>query len=302
MSKELIGNSLSFCMQDILKGKISIDDIDTIYAGTCFTEDTIPDLLDGYEFYWESAARDIAGEEIAKQYGVESIWEISDKVKSEKAMQQKEEKLAEIMPKVKSEARQIFYSLYEKGKIVQTRYRIPKGEKEIATYVNLKGEITNNEHEVSSADEGLMKINGKLYQTIEGRNCVYTDSQHLWCNNKKEFIASQLSVTSSSNSHVEYTKAGMLKILFPEYEKTISKLCENMSKNYLNSEDSKWPLNFEEILGKLEELTQNREEHTSAEIGDGVKESVRMETMQEVLAHITEKNIDKQQEEHSIND
>lgn len=303
MGKGLIGNSLSFCMQDILKGNVSIDDIDTIYAGTCFTEETIPNLLEEYNYYWEAVAREKAGEEIARQYGVESIWDIDDKEQRAKAMKQEDEKRAEIMPAIKSEARDVFYSLYESGKIVQTRYRIPQGEKEIATYVDFGEEITDHQYEVSSDSNGLMKINGRLYETLSGYNCVYADGQHKWCNNKKEFIASQMGATWSSGNDVRYTKAGMLKLLFPEYEQAITQLCGIMRESYLNRENGKYFFSFDEILEKLDELTQDRGVHTAEEIGDSVKDSVRLEAMQEVLSSMTrDENRDLQQDGQDLDE
>jgi hypothetical protein len=52
MVRKYIGTSLSFCMQDILKGKVSIDEISAIVTSTAF--DTVQKAFDAYytNSYW----------------------------------------------------------------------------------------------------------------------------------------------------------------------------------------------------------------------------------------------------------
>lgn len=291
MGKGLIGNSLSSCISDILVGKISIEDVGTIYAGTCFTEETIPDMLKGYKYTWEMAAGEIARNEVFKKYGVKKWLELDESVR-DAADAEIDSREAELIPSVKKQAADVFYQLYESGKIVQTRYRLPEGEKAQVRYVDFDGKI-GEPYEVTSKDGELMQIDGVLYKSYE--NCVYSNNTHRWCNNIEEFIISQLE--SSPDTWGRYAKSPMLKLLFPQYAQAIDKLCEIKAERCENGE---YFIPFEELVGIFGELTQTKVEHTAEGIGEAVGATVRKEAMTEALANMTdEPQVDKNQIQHT---
>ena len=112
-----IGNSLSTTMKEILLGRVGYDDIEKIYAGTCFDEKSIDSLINEYMFHWESVAYDIAKEEFeGRNEASQELWR---KVHDRKD---------ELLPEVAKKAEELLHKLWDEGKIIQYRYRVPNGE------------------------------------------------------------------------------------------------------------------------------------------------------------------------------
>lgn len=58
----MIGLSLSFCVSDICRGKVALQDVEKIIAGTCVHDrDELEDLIVDYqEWYWSDFPKEAA--------------------------------------------------------------------------------------------------------------------------------------------------------------------------------------------------------------------------------------------------
>lgn len=268
MGKGLIGNSLSYTMQKILSGNISAEDIDKIYAGTCFTKETMPELLNGYRFYWDSVAYDRAEREICQKYGVKSLMELKDDVKHEKAYEEIYARGEELRPTIAVEAEQLLHELWNEGKIIQTRYRVPKGQKIKAKVfpgheVHFIGGEEANEIEIEGKGESrydeILYLNGEYYDYPSSSTVSLGIGKSGLFNNEIELLANQLSYGFSEDAR-NVDRVFFLQKMFPEYKDAIEQVSGQL--NYRTSE--------KEVLEMLEEALRQKGEHTAEEIGEGI--------------------------------
>ena len=143
MEERYIGNQLFECMEDILLGDISLDQIDTIYSSYSYTKDSIPIMIKSSNYAWKYVAQLMAEEEIAKSNDFssrddlnaffdredEEVVEYEEHTEKYKRLHEEvKEKEKELLPKVIEDAKNILHQLFESGKIVSIKYRIPEGD------------------------------------------------------------------------------------------------------------------------------------------------------------------------------
>lgn len=252
MGKGLIGNSLSGCIKDILTEKVLIDDVDTIYSGNRFVAFDLQELINHNKMYWDDIAIEILENQEKSDIDIENfkydLW-----LKAEK----------------------IYNELRDNRKIVDINYKVPDGHVETATRIDSKGDSLGEE-EVDFTKRYLRKVNGNLFLVGWDENYLHFSPDHKWCNNKKEFIASQL----------ELSNEGLIKLLFPEYKAIITQLCDNMR-------ESGEEYSYDQILAEIETLTKEQGtegkqtiSHTPGEIAEGInpKRSDIDDTSKEMVA------------------
>ena len=265
MGKGLIGNTFSGCIRDILTGKISIDDVDKIYTGTCFDEVDADKRREYLESYFNRIVDFIS----KKDFSVDGEEKIKDK------------------DKLKEEAEKIFYELYNSGKIVQTRYRVPEGKKEEATFINFFGELTDKTVEVDSNYGELMRINGKVYDNRSRlKNYPLLDTQHRWCEGVEQFIASQLTSVSlpdeEHNFAVTVSEELKLKLLFPEYESIITQVSDKLKE----SEKIEWCKLCDYDEEDIEDLEDDHILRTYVEKARSIENFEPFNSFEQILAEI----------------
>ncbi len=285
MGKGLIGNSLSYTMRKILDGEVSADDIDKIYASTCFTEDTMSKLISEYEFQWDSAARDRAEKEICEKYGVEEIYDLDDREKRIMAHKEAYSRRDELLPIVTVEAEELLHNLWDNNKIIQTRYRIPEGETAIVKIVE-----NGQEREFEEGSE-VVNINGELYYDYSGYSASLGMGTSKLFNSEIELIANQL-----PNGHsigINEARIFYMQKLFPQYKDTIMQVGQAMKINI--KENGFLKLNEGEILDLLNQSLNRENEHTAEEIGEGIKDLNFLE-VEEGLRSMTNGNEEPKKE------
>ena len=296
MGKGLIGNSLSYSMSSILSGRISAEDIDKIYAGTCFTEETMPNLLSQYKDYWDSAAYDRAEKEICEKYGVEKLIELKNGEEYEKAYDEVYTRGDELRATVAREAEELLQKLWDEGKIIQTRYRVPQGQKVKAKVFPgherhyYGGEIVD-EVEIEGKEQGrydeILCLNGEYYDYTDSATVSLGVASNGLFNNEIELLANQL-VRGFSNDDRNIDRIFFLGKMFPQYKDAIEQVSSKL--DYGSSE--------KEVLEMLEEALRQKGEHTAEEIGEGLGDLTQGE-IGEAL-HVITNDRETQKDQHTL--
>ena len=274
MGKGLIGNSLSYTMRKVLSGEVSADDIDKIYAGTCFTEETMSELISGYEFYWREVASARADAEICTKYGVEEFWDLEDKAERVEAYREADERTDELLPEVTAEAEELLHNLWDNNKIVQTRYKVPEGQTviaKVAPFIFNKKSYQEEEYETDGGPRGeVVQINGEFYVDPTANSAGLGISCSKLFNNELELIANQI----CNGTGVFYDREGtketrifFMQKIFPQYKDAIAQIGEKLSSG----------LREQEILEMFNEALGKTEEHTAEEIGEGIRDLTQSE-------------------------
>ena len=283
MGKGLIGNSLSYTMTKILSGEISAEDIDKIYAGTCFTEETMSELLSAYQTCWDSAALDRARREVCEKYGVQKFRELRNEEDYDKAYDEVYARGDELRPTVAAEAEQLLHKLWDEGRIIQTRYRVPKGQTVKARYFpdgSTEYEVTGTGQE--RYDE-ILDLNGEYYFTpIDNVASLGLQTSGLF-NNELELIANQLYCGWSwdDNSRHDQDRLIFFEKMFPQYKDVITEVGGKLNSGLTKE------LREQGILEMLQEALKERGEHTAEEIGEGIADLTQGE-VGEALSAITD--------------
>lgn len=266
MGKGLIGNSLSYTMRKVLIGEVSADDIDKIYAGTCFTEETMPELISEYEFGWREVANDRAIAEICKKYGVEKIWDLEGRAEREEAYREVSERRDELIPEVTVEAEELLHDLWDNNKIVQTRYQVPKGQTVIVKCpphgINEEADKT---YETDGGPRGeVVQINGEFYQDWDDSASLGWGRSGIF-NNELELIANQ--IDQGFQVTTKTSRIFFMQKIFPQYKDAIAQVGEKLSDRPRE----------QEILEMLNEALGKTGEHTAEEIGEGIRDLTQSE-------------------------
>ena len=274
MGKGLIGNSLSYVMRAVLKGEVSVDDIDKIYAQTCFTEDRMSNLLSEYNFYWEDSARARAEEEICQKYGVEDIWDLEDKEMRHNAHKEVQARADELMPQVVTEAETLLHKLWDEGRIIQTRYRVPEGQTVKAKLFpgherHYYGGQVETEVEVTGTGQGrydeILDLNGEYYYSYDTAVASMGMQRSGFFNNEIELIANQLyNGYSWQDTQRNADRLFAFQKLFPQYKDAIAQVGAKLDI------DSIRDVREQGVLEMLQEALKDRGEHTAEEIGEGI--------------------------------
>jgi len=251
-----IGNSLSYTMASILSGKTKYEEIDTIYAGTCFTREEAPEIISGYQVYWGEIAFDRAKMELGKE---------ADSLEIQKRAQ-------ELRPQVTLEAEKLLNQLLDDNKIVQTRQIVPEGQT-----VEVEQVIDRDDHldisKVKVNGDGrreVISINGELFSAIGGFGLGAGNVGFF--NSELELIADQLSMRLRHPRDFEF----LLKKMFPQYESEIEKMFEHIrgKEGYKDWVD----VTQEELL----ELVQTPE-HTAEEIGEATTPGAERDALEVIV-------------------
>ena len=286
MGKGLIGNSLSYTMSKILSGEVSADDIDKIYCGTCFTEETMSELLSEYQTYWDSAARDRARREVCEKYGVQRLGQLRNEEDYDKAYDELYARGDELRPTVAAEAEQLLHKLWDEGKIIQTRYRVPEGQKvkakrlpgheirysdgQVLDEVEIEGTGQGRYDEIVCIDGEYFAYHDTLASSLGlGNSGLY--------NNEIELLANQIRQGSRTNVFPSEDRSFFLQKLFPQYKEAIAQVMSEM--NYELSE--------KDVYDMLQEALRQKGEHTAEEIGEGIADLTQGE-VGEALNAITD--------------
>ena len=275
MGKGLIGNSLSYTMQRILSGEVSVDDIDKIYAGTCIAEDRMSGLLQEYNYYWENVARERAEAEICQKNGVEDIWDLEDKEKRHQAREELYARAREITPEVATEAETLLHKLWDEGRIIQTRYRVPEGQTVRAKLLPSRskwydGKEAQKEVEVTGRGEGrsdeILDLNGEYYYCYDTGVASLGRQRSGLFNNELELIANQLYNGWSWDDDTEKDgdRLFCFEKIFPQYKDVIAEVGGKLNKESIRE------LREQGVLEMLQEALKARGEHTAEEIGEGI--------------------------------
>ncbi len=291
MGKGLIGNSLSYTMKQILSGKVSTDDIEKIYAGSCMDESSIPDVIKQYHFDWEMTAMNKAEEEICQKYGVKKIWEIKDKEKLLQAEREIADRTKELTPEVTAEAEALLHELWNSKKIIQTRYRVPEGKtikvKRFPDHeVRYNGEIVSDEMEVKGQEEGrdveVINLNGEYYFHHDPNIAYLGAGNSRLFNNEQELIVNQIYYGLSWQDEQRLNdRIFALQKMFPQYKDAIEKVARSL--NF----DSIRELQEEGFLKMFQEEIEKRGDHTAEEIGEGVGEVAQID-VRDALKTVTD--------------
>lgn len=304
MEKGLIGNSLSYTMQEILSGKISAEDIDKIYAQTCVTKNTMSKIITEYNFYWENAARTRAKTEICQKYGVEDIWDLEDEEKRHNAHEELYARTGELIPQVVTEAETLLHKLWDEGKIIQTRYRVPEGQtvkaKVFPSYEFYHGGQVSDEVEVTGKGQGrydeILDLNGEYYYCSDTAIASLGLQRSGLFNDEKELIANQLFVGYSwQDSQRNADRLFAFQKMFPQYKDAIAQVGGKLNTDSIRN------LTEQSVLEMLQEALKEREKHTAEEIREGIEgltqgevgEALKTITEGEALKTITEGELDQ---------
>lgn len=302
MGKGLIGNSLSYTMGKVLNGEISADDVDKIYAQTCFTEDKMSNLINEYNFYWEQSARTRAEKEICQKYGVEDIWDLEDREKRHKAHEEVYVRVGELTPQVVTEAETLLHKLWDEGRIIQTRYRVPKGQTVKAKVfpgheTHYYGGQMSDEVEVTGKGQGrndeILDLNGEYYYCYDTAVASLGMQRSGLFNNEIELIANQLySGYSWQDSQRNADRLFAFQKIFPQYKDAIAQVGGKLNADLIME------LREQGVLEMLQEALRERGEHTAEEIGEGIGDLTQGE-VGEALNTITDIG-EPQKDQHTI--
>ena len=235
-----IGNSLSRTMSLILSGELNYEELEKIYAGTCFTREEAEELIKHYDLEWGAIAYDRAENELGEEASFKEICK----------------REGELLPQVTLEAKKLLQQLLDDNKIVQTRYILPEGQKAKVKFLD-HGSISEKNFTGDERIE-LVAINGQLYHTSQQFSLGSPSSKEIY-DSELELIAAQLAARSNSDKDF----CVLLPKLFPQYEIEIGKMIE-----YIEHKEQKGHKSAK--LEELLELVQSQE-HTSDEIGEATE-------------------------------
>lgn len=295
MEKGLIGINLEACMKSILKGEVSFDDISVIYDDyEVSNDDDKYKFLKGY--FCEKIAREIAQKELGKATNRAELGNIRKRTD-------------ELLPQLQLQADKLLEDLISTNKICELNYKVPKGiehEVQIAYNENLSGNI---ETIAKPTDRYYFRINEKNYALSNDTTSLYDlayHDKHIWYDNELQIIAELLKhgnrpsgVFDVHSSQRTTASAAMAKLLFPQYSKEINSIItakrEIIEIAGDSTSDEPLPgMDYDGILQKLEELVQQRSEHTATEIGEGVSD-IKLDEFTQGLQDITSGDVPKEQ-------
>lgn len=252
-----VGNSLSYTMGKILRGEIKYEELDTIYAGTCFTREEAADLIAEYRFNWKDIAVDRAKMELGKESDYKEINERAD----------------ELLPQVTLEAEKLLTQLLDDKKIVQTRYRVPEGQTVDVEIVLCDKESGNDTIKSKINGDGIrevISINGQLYDSIGGFS-LGTGNSNIF-DNELELIANQIANMGNRRISFEF----LAKKMFPQHENEIKKMFE-----HIRSREKEVKYYFPRKDELLEVAQQP--EHTAEEIGEAIEPGAELDALKTII-------------------
>ena len=295
MGKELIGINIQECMKSILKGEVSFDDISVIYDDYVVSND---DDKYGFvdKYFCEKIAREIAKQELGNVANRSDLENIRNRT-------------AELVPHIQSQADKLLQDLVLSNKLCEFCYKIPKGQEHQVQISYGENIIDHIETITNSKDRYYFRVDEKNYSLSNDSTSLYDlayHDKHIWYENELQVIAELLkhgnrpSGTYDVHSSQKTTSsAAMAKLLFPQYSKEIDTIVKNKKEVVVTTADSPSDIplpgmDYDGILQKLEELVQQRSEHTATEIGDGVTD-IKLEEFTQGLQEITSGDIQIEQ-------
>ena len=296
MGKGLIGNSVIFTMKEILKGKVSVDDIGKIYSDKYIPVDRISEYIseNAYDFGWVASER--AAAEILPKYGVKRLMDLENEGRHEQATQEILARAEELLPEIIERAKELLKILLDNNKIIQMKYRVPEGQsvkvKLSPFHINYfqNKELKRETHEgedsghvqINGVDcleteflEGLsyqgtrfirdrevFQINGEFYLDNGFLAGISYDGGKLF-NNELELIANQIRYGMPKFDMSKECEARIffMEKIFPQHREAIARVGEALLRVR--------PMSEENVLNILIAVSKKKE-HTVEEIREGI--------------------------------
>lgn len=295
MGRGLIGINLEECMKSILKGEVSLDDISVIHDDYVVSND---DDKYGFvdKYFCEKIAREIAKQELGSVTNRTDLENIRNRT-------------AELVPQIQSQADKLLQDLVLSGKVREYHYKVPKGQEHEVQIAHSEYITDHIETITNPKDRYYFRVGEQNYSLSNDGTSLYDlayHDKHIWYDNELQVIAELLkhgnrpSGVGDVHSSQKITgSAAMAKLLFPQYSKEINSIITTKREIIETTGDSRSDeplpgMDYAGILQKLEELVQQRSEHSATEIGEGVSD-IKLDEFTQGLQDIISEDITKEQ-------